>query len=112
MPLIFIGAGKDIVVGVKAAPAVVAALPFDEQIFFVRNGAKLIRAGTVVKPTEKGSLGPAYLLVAGDGLLSIDKGTAAVWQEAELFPEQVGNRSCSWIKQFFGLTNAVCFPLA
>ena len=106
-----LGAGKDIVVGVKAAPAPVAALPFDEQIFFVRNGAKLIRTGAVVKMAQQHAFGPAYLLVSGDGFILIDKGADAVWQKADLAPEQISSRG-RWIEQLLGLAETAGCPFA
>lgn len=103
--------GKNIVVGIKAAPAVVAALPLDDEIVDTVDGLDFIGAGTVVKFAQQIAFGPGLFVVAGNFTFPIDAGAASVWEEGNFRPVWIAG-AVLWVKRFFGFAETVRSPAA
>lgn len=103
--------GKNIVVGIKAAPAVVAALPLDDEVVDAVDGSDFIGTGAMVKFAQQIAFGPGLFVVAGNFTFPIDAGAASVWEEGYFRPVWVAG-AVLWVKCFFGFAETVRFPAA
>lgn len=103
--------GKNIVVGIKAAPTVVAALPLDDEIVDTVDGSDFIGAGAMVKFAQQIAFGPGLFVVAGNSTFPIDAGAASIWEEGHFRPVWIAG-ALLWVKRFFGFAETVRSPAA